>query len=387
MSARWSSRDQDGLWTEAGVGRILEALRPQFEEVHVGLALSPEKLQLHDHLLPPGRFEIHSLPWLPSVVGGITKGRDCRKVIAEIEQRCDVVVVQLPFAAPTGLLPARKPRVYHLCADIVEIVRSSTYYRGPKRIAAVGLARGIDQLEHWLMRRPNARHVANGRELHRMFGGDSRGSVVVSATLLDRDVMSVPRQRPPEAPFRILFVGYLRHEKGIGVLLDACKRLAGRTSRKLELVVVGAQHSEDRGVTADVQRGLKALEGSVDVRFEGHLPFGPKLFQAYADADVLALPSLSEGTPRVLVEARAFGCTVVASRVGGIPSSVEHEADGLLVPPGEPEALAGALLRVADDAALRRRLVEAGIATARRHTVEAMAGVIATEAKRAAGRG
>ncbi len=96
------------------------------------------------------------------------------------------------------------------------------------------------------------------------------------------------------------------------------------------------------------------------------------------------LPSLSEGTPRVLVEARAFGCPVVATRVGGIPTSVTDEVDGLLVPPSDPDALTHAMSRLMTDATLHARLKQAGIARARRHTVEAFVSTMAEEVERAA---
>lgn len=71
------------------------------------------------------------------------------------------------------------------------------------------------------------------------------------------------------------------------------------------------------------------------------------------------------------VEARAFGCPVITSRVGGIPSSVAHEVDGLLMPRKDPEALKAAILRVAANAELRARLVAGGLERARQCTVAA----------------
>jgi glycosyltransferase involved in cell wall biosynthesis len=115
------------------------------------------------------------------------------------------------------------------------------------------------------------------------------------------------------------------------------------------------------------------------VRTFGLVPFGPELFQAFADADVLLLPSRSEGTPRVLNEARAFGCPVVASRVGGITTSVEHEVDGLLVPPDDPEALAAATLRLLEDAELRRRMIEIGKLRMRERTIERFVDLVEQE--------
>ncbi len=68
-----------------------------------------------------------------------------------------------------------------------------------------------------------------------------------------------------------------------------------------------------------------------------------------AAADVVVLPSLSEGFPFVLLEALAMGCPVVASRVNGIPELIEHHKTGLLVPPRDPQALARAIREVLSD--------------------------------------
>jgi glycosyltransferase involved in cell wall biosynthesis len=71
---------------------------------------------------------------------------------------------------------------------------------------------------------------------------------------------------------------------------------------------------------------------------------------------VLVLPSRSEGFGRVLVEAGCRGRSAVASRVGGVPDLVADGETGLLVPPGDPAALAGALVRVLSDGSLAERL-------------------------------
>jgi len=86
-----------------------------------------------------------------------------------------------------------------------------------------------------------------------------------------------------------------------------------------------------------------------------------------AAADVVALPSLQEGLGVAALEAMAAGRPVVASRVGGLAEAVVHEETGLLVPPGDPTALATALARLARDPGLRARLGAAGRARVLAH--------------------
>ncbi len=82
------------------------------------------------------------------------------------------------------------------------------------------------------------------------------------------------------------------------------------------------------------------------------------------DAWVLVLPSRSEGMGRVLVEAFCRGRGVVGTRAGSIPNLVEDGVSGLLVPPGEPAALADAIVRVLSDRALAERLGDGARAAA-----------------------
>jgi glycosyltransferase involved in cell wall biosynthesis len=78
--------------------------------------------------------------------------------------------------------------------------------------------------------------------------------------------------------------------------------------------------------------------------------------RALDEATVLVLPSRSEGLGRVVVEAFCRGRGVVASRVGGIPDIVEDGKTGILVPSGDPERLAYALVRVLTDRGFAERL-------------------------------
>jgi len=377
VTGRELSLGPEGARTDAGLGRLIDALAERLPGLEVAAALAPSPRGLHDHPLRLAPEALHLLPPMPTLRQGFAKALAARRQLAALEARSDALLIQLPFPAPLGLLGGQGPRLYHVCADVQEIVRSAGAYRGAEGVAARGLAAGIHQLYRRLTRLPGARAVTHGEALAARLGHPA-GRAVVSSTLLSGEIASARRQRPAGAPFRVLFVGYLRPEKGVGVLIEAFRRLRERVPGA-ELAVVGAADVNERGVDAGLRAALAPELAAGRVQLLGQLGFGPALFQAFADADVLALPSFSEGTPRVLVEARAFGCPVVASAVGGVPSSVSDGVDGLLVPPGDPAALAAALARVAEDIDLRRDLIDKGLARARRTTVEAMADALAAE--------
>jgi glycosyltransferase involved in cell wall biosynthesis len=147
----------------------------------------------------------------------------------------------------------------------------------------------------------------------------------------------------------VLAAGRLSAEKAHADLLRAFRHLS-ESDRSLgaRLVLVG--DGPERG-------GLEALADALGLR--GRVVFAGQVSgvgRFYAAADLLALPSHSEGSPYVLLEAMAAGLPVVATAVGGVPEMVEDEESALLVPAREPRELARAMARVLTDEALARRL-------------------------------
>jgi glycosyltransferase involved in cell wall biosynthesis len=206
-----------------------------------------------------------------------------------------------------------------------------------------------------------------------------KGRWVVSSVVSEQEISKVKRSRPADGPFRILYVGYLRRWKGIDILIDAFRDVL-RSVPNSELCIVGNPDLQEAGTTADLHRQAADLEEKSLVKFVGHVPFGPDLFQHFADADVFVLPSRGvEGTPRVLIEARAFGCPVIATNIAGVRSSVEDGVDGLLIPPGDAPACSAALLRIIQEPGLRQKLVDQGLERVRKCTVEGYAGEIMQE--------
>ncbi len=366
-----------GTWTDAGLGRLIDALAPWCGEFTAAVCESKVPLPLLDHRLQLSSADVLRLPDMPSIARGFGKIASSRRVIREVERRSDVVIVQLPFAAALALLSARKPRVYHACADIWAFARRSSRFSGWKRPPALMVGGLIDRVQAGLFRRRDVRVVTNGSALRTHYQ-QPPGRVVVSSTILEREIRSATRRRPAKAPWRVLYVGYVRHEKGTDLLMDAFSRVLSEIP-DAELEVVAGRDEAGRGMAAGFNAALAALERKGTVRFLGQQNFGPELFQCFADADVLVVPSRTEGTPRVLVEARAFGCPVIGTTVGGIPTSITDGVDGLLVPPEDSPALADAILRMARDRELCERLIAAGYQRAHRSTVEAFAAGIAEE--------
>jgi glycosyltransferase involved in cell wall biosynthesis len=151
----------------------------------------------------------------------------------------------------------------------------------------------------------------------------------------------------------VLCVGRLSREKGHKDLLEAVALLAERQDLPEFRVVVVGEGPE----LESLQRAAKTLGVAERVILAGHRP---DVRPYYAMASVLALPSHSEGSPNVVLEAMAAGIPVVATRVGGVPEIMEHERTGLIVPSRDPAAMADGIERLLRDPLLRTRLGTAG---------------------------
>lgn len=144
--------------------------------------------------------------------------------------------------------------------------------------------------------------------------------------------------RLPDEPF-ILYFGDVGVEKGVDILLDAYVQL----DEPPPLVLIG------RRVAGQIEdtRGALAL---------GRMPHRVVLEAVRRSLFVVAPSIWSDPFPVVALESASAGKPIIASRIGGLQDSVADEESGLLVPPGDPGALASALRRMIGDADLRRRL-------------------------------
>jgi L-malate glycosyltransferase len=145
--------------------------------------------------------------------------------------------------------------------------------------------------------------------------------------------------------------------KGHGELISAAKTVWERNP-DVRFVLVG-----DGEMRAEFERRVSAAGLKDVVLFLGNRTDVPALLSC---CDLGVLPSRAEGLPNAILEYMASGLPVVATRVGGVPEIIEDEVSGLLVAPGDPEALARAILRVLSDDSLRARLAEAGRERVRR---------------------
>jgi glycosyltransferase involved in cell wall biosynthesis len=212
------------------------------------------------------------------------------------------------------------------------------------------------------------------RRIRRLFGGASRvvvlgdawRSFVVKETLVTPDAIVVMRNAVPAIDHgltsddfkRILFLGVLGKRKGTPELVEALARLP-RGGRWIASIA-------GNGDIAPTRVALEDLELTDRVELPGWVD-AEEATSLLSRSDILVLPSFAENLPMSVVEGMAAGLAIVTTPVGATPEIIVNGETGLLVPPGDVDALARALRLLLEDDRLRHRLGANARAFHRRH--------------------
>ncbi len=199
-------------------------------------------------------------------------------------------------------------------------------------------------------------------------GYPSRRTLEIAVSLVSERDIATPeaaKRDYAEGELRVLSVGRLEAEKNPLLLADILALLREHDSR-WRLTICGEGPMEP-----DLRWRLERLGLSAYVDMLGYVPYDRGLGELYRRSHALLHVSWTEGLPQVLFEAFAARLPVVATAVGGVAAAA-HDA-ALLCEPGDAQAPVDALIRIAQDAELRRRLSETGVAGLRSRTLEAEA--------------
>ena len=159
----------------------------------------------------------------------------------------------------------------------------------------------------------------------------------------------------------IIYVGRLERAKGVKILAEAIPRVLAEIPYA-RFIYVGQDRSSACGGSQrkELERLLTQAGVISQVYFAGPVP-NPELPAWYSKAHIAVVPSLlPESFSYTVAEAMACGLPVVASRIGGIPETMDDGITGILVKPGDVEELAQAIIRLARDQGLRQRMGAAG---------------------------
>jgi glycosyltransferase involved in cell wall biosynthesis len=327
------------IYMQAASGRVAEALAKHYEKVCVcarvvqGAPPAP-----FDAALNAPNLELIGQPWWGTTAGSLIHLFGIARAYLRTCRRADVLFVRggCPYTALLYFFAAvfRKPICHWIVTDPITLLRTHTRRGRVQDAFALLYAlqdRVFTRIGRWAT---DGALICNGHALA-CIHASPRTVEIVSSTIRENEFYS--RADTCQGPVvRILFVGFLRPEKGIEYLLDAVSQLNPDVPWELE--IAGPRQFPDYCQKLDER--ASALGIRERIRWTGYVPNGKPLFDRMRAADLLVLPTLSEGTPHVLVEARANGLPCISTTVGGVPTTVTDGYDALLVPPKDARALA-----------------------------------------------
>jgi glycosyltransferase involved in cell wall biosynthesis len=363
------------IFMQAASGRVADSLATHFEKLLIctRVVYGPPPAPTDSPLDSPN-LELIPQPFWGTSLGSLPHFFGIFRAYLRTCRKSDMIFVRgmCPYIGVLYLCAfAFQRSVCHwIVGNPVALLRTSTRRGRILDLFALLYAlqdRILSRVGRWLT---DGVFLCNGHELAEAYRSPHTVATVSSAIREDEFTHRYDTCQGPT--IRILFVGYIRPEKGIEYLLDAVSQLM--TSQPWELYIVGPSDFPP------YRRQLDAIVASRGIQervfWTGYTSYGEPLFEYLRTADLLVLPSLSEGTPHVLVEARANGLPCISTTVGGVPTSVKDGYDALLVPPKNSYALARAIDRVIRDDDLRRALIRNGLVSSRAHTLERFVGEV-----------
>ena len=360
--------NEDKLFANVSFGKVVEAFAKRYKHIYLSSPLKTEVAVTDDYLLPYNVTLIPQPNWKTTV--------DSLWHLAKIKKSYKNVIVAADHVFVRGNPVAATSALYHYCAQNCKPVCHwlvgnpmallQSHKRGSFIIDTLGKLY-VWQWERELLRGrmiANGAFLCNGQELADRYP-TSKTYVTVSTTLTQDDFFE-REDTCTSGMVTLLCLCYMRPEKGIEYLIEAFSNVCA--NKQVNLLLAG---SRDRyvGYQLKLDDLIRKYDIEDKVKWAGHVQHQdiPILMRK---SDIFVLPTLSEGTPRVLVEARANGLPLVATNVGGIPSSVTDGYDGLLVPAKDPKSLADAISKVIEDSVLRRQLITNGYISAQKMTID-----------------
>jgi glycosyltransferase involved in cell wall biosynthesis len=263
---------------------------------------------------------------------------------------------------------ALKPAVYGSIAArvthtraVVNMVAGLGYVFTSRHWKARLLNRPMRVALRYLFNRSNVRLILqnpdDGKALSQFCAVRPEQTVLIRGSGVDL-ARFVPMREPPGVP-NVTMVSRMLWDKGVGDVVEAARRLRSE-GEAVRVTLVGPPDPENPRSIPEAQLDAWGREGFVE-----WLGYRENVIDVWRDATIAVLPTTyGEGVPKALIEAAACARPIIATDVPGCREIVKDGETGLLIPPGDTDALVEAIRRLVRDGPLRRRMGENGRAHA-----------------------
>ncbi|RKX93784.1 MAG: hypothetical protein DRP84_07950 [Spirochaetes bacterium] len=369
----WKKNDK--YFTLSPFNTFFSAFLQYFDHVSMALPFLGDKIQIKNGIAMPEDIEIVELPGFKGVIDFIRKSiwilpKLIPVLHKEIKKSDAVMVMHDDFLGLITLLQARKQKKPHLLflgGNQVEVVRNK--YTGLKRWGAIYLAHLFEKIDQYWMDHGLTVLVTGREMIERLLAPERYIYPYFTSLISDEDIIYRKPRDISSNSTNILYAGFLTENKGVHILLEAFARFREKYhTPDIKLHLAGDGYFRPK--LEEICQQLKITE---NVIFYGFIGDKEKLKQLFREADMFVLPSKSEGIPKVLLEAMAYGVPILTTNVGGIPDIIEDGVNGLLIPPGSPGGLVKGMAKILFDAKLRQKLIDGGYHFIKEHTKEKQA--------------
>lgn len=256
------------------------------------------------------------LPYNGSFLGALKNWKAYRDALRQVCDKADVVYCRVPD--PFSWMPAlvfKKKTIMHFVGDTIDATRHNEKWSWLKKI--VMIAGYLPDYWLTLNAAKKSKVYTNGHHLSdKLAKLGIKAIPVISSTVSDKDLHKDFKPLPIEKEIiTITYIGYVRYSKGMNCLMEFCQRLQDAGIHFLFHLIGNGEMFND--VKLFIEK-----EGLADnVTMHGHIDDKEKLSRILRNSDLFFFPSLSEGSPRVVIEAMAQGTPVISTPVGSLPST------------------------------------------------------------------
>ena len=315
--ASWSlCRTDDGIYIPTTHHLYLRFVTQMYERVYLLSPVTNDSKKKRGERLEFPNVEVVALPFNGSFAGAMKNIGAYRKALKSVVDKVDVVYCRVPD--PFSWMPAlmfKKPTIMHFVGDTIDATQHNEKWSWlRKKIMIAGYLPDY-ALTLKAARRSqvytNGYHLVNKLKSH---GIDA--TAVISSTVSEKDLHEGFLPLPINTgKVEITYIGYVRYAKGMNCLMDFCKRLhSDNIPFHFNLIGNGEMFQD----VADFieSEGLKDF-----VTMHGHIDSKARMNEILRQSDLFFFPSLSEGSPRVVIEAMAQGTPVMSTPVGSLPTT------------------------------------------------------------------
>ena len=324
----------------------IESMRELFEEV---ILVAPVKaVKKKDAVqslreIPSSQISIYALPYIRGSVDALKYRQKYEKAIKVVASKTDLFYCRVPD--PFCWMPAQmtnKPVIMHFVGDTVDATKHNIHFSWLKK--QILLAGYSFEYRRILQSARKSTVYTNGSHLSEKLRKQGiNATPVVSSTITKEDLALEPLRPLSNNPLKIIYVGYLRYAKGIDTLIEVIKRLEERHFN-YQFHIVG-----DGDMYSTLHQLIDDLKIDNHICLYGHIDNRDRLLSLLRSSDLFFFPSLSEGSPRVVIEAMSQGCPVLSTPVGSLPGCFEENEEILFFPFKDAEIATSKILQVGDN--------------------------------------